>query len=182
MNENNNNDNDNNVITFEEVQARIKDKKLEEYTSQDVFDRFIAYGNIGEEEEPTIQKLLIKHNYEDILVDIVNFITDKEVIKSLFTSNLWSNRKIKAIQGSIKSTKFIPDEVIPKYQRPIIRFIESSNSRELELKGHIIFTEEDKRKYEEQLMSYRDNSIVIVEGTDLKCFVKTYEDIDYHIR
>ena len=35
------------AITFEEVVKRTKNKMLEEYTSNDLFDRYIAYRNRG---------------------------------------------------------------------------------------------------------------------------------------
>ena len=33
------------IITFQEVVERTKNKMLEEYTSNDLFDRYIAYRN-----------------------------------------------------------------------------------------------------------------------------------------
>ena len=33
------------VITFEEVENRLKNKSLNEYTDEDIFDRYIAYRN-----------------------------------------------------------------------------------------------------------------------------------------
>ena len=49
-----------NIITFEEVQNRIKNKTLEELSSQDIFDRYFVYGTEKEQNNPVIQKLMIE--------------------------------------------------------------------------------------------------------------------------
>ena len=48
------------AITFEEVKHRLENKELENYSKQDVFERYIVYGSEEELNNHTIQRLLIK--------------------------------------------------------------------------------------------------------------------------
>lgn len=42
------------TITFEEVKHRLENKKLEDYSKQDVFERYIVYGSEEKLNNPTI--------------------------------------------------------------------------------------------------------------------------------
>ena len=97
-----------NVITYEQVEERLRNVPLADYTAQDVQDRYIAYGSEEELNQPEIQALLIKHNYVDILTSgIVDFIDNKEVIKDIFASNLFEDKNIKFIQGRNRKYKLL---------------------------------------------------------------------------
>ena len=69
------------AITFEEVKHRLENKELEDYSKQDVFERYIIYGSEEELNNPTIQRLLIKHGYTkellEMATDISNNIIDE---------------------------------------------------------------------------------------------------------
>lgn len=43
------------IIRFEEVKHRLENKKLEDYSIQDIFERYIVYGSEEELNNPTIQ-------------------------------------------------------------------------------------------------------------------------------
>ena len=59
------------VITKQDVLERIKNKKTEELSSQDVFDRYIVYGSEKELNTPEIQELLIKHGFKEELLELL---------------------------------------------------------------------------------------------------------------
>ena len=59
-------------ITFEEVKHRLENKKLEDYSKQDVFERYIVYGSEEELNNPAIQRLLIKYGYTKELIEMAN--------------------------------------------------------------------------------------------------------------
>ena len=63
-------------ITFEEVKHRLENKELEDYSKQDVFERYIVYGSEEELNNPTIQRLLIKHEYTKELVEMATNISN----------------------------------------------------------------------------------------------------------
>jgi len=69
------------AITFEEVKHRLENKELEDYSKQDVFERYIIYGSEEELNNPTIQRILIKHGYTkellEMATDISNNIIDE---------------------------------------------------------------------------------------------------------
>ncbi len=71
------------TITFEQVEERLKNVPLEQYTKQDILDRFIAYGTEEELNSPEIQKLLIKHGYIQELLEMTTNI-DNEVMEEIF--------------------------------------------------------------------------------------------------
>lgn len=71
------------VITYEEVKERLRNKKLEEYTPQDLFDRYIAYGSEEELQDSKIQRLLIKNGYAKELLEVAPHI-DNEVMEEIF--------------------------------------------------------------------------------------------------
>ena len=58
------------TITFEEVKHRLENKKLEDYSRQDIFERYIVYGSEEELNNPTKQRLLIKHRYTKELLEM----------------------------------------------------------------------------------------------------------------
>ncbi len=66
----------NGVITFAEVKHRLENKELEDYSKQDVFERYIVYGSEEELNNPTIQRLLIKHGYTKELVEMATNISN----------------------------------------------------------------------------------------------------------
>lgn len=64
------------AITFEQVKHMLKNKKLENYSKQDVFERYIVYGSEEELNNPTIQMLLIKHGYTKELIEMATNISN----------------------------------------------------------------------------------------------------------
>lgn len=64
------------TITFEEVKHRLENKKLEDYSKQDVFERYIVYGSEEKLNNPTIQRLLIKHGYTKELIEMATNISN----------------------------------------------------------------------------------------------------------
>lgn len=79
------------VITYEKVKNELKNINLADMTKQQVFDRFIAYGDREELNNPEIQKVLIQSGYANELMDMVTIITDEEVIKLLYQSKAFEN-------------------------------------------------------------------------------------------
>ena len=64
------------TITFEEVKHRLENKKLEDYSIQDIFERYIVYGSEEELNNPTIQRLLIKYGYTKELLEMATNISN----------------------------------------------------------------------------------------------------------
>ena len=70
------------AITFEEVKHRLENKELENYSKQDVFERYIVYGSEEELNNHTIQRLLIQHGHTKELVEMATNI-DNDIIDEI---------------------------------------------------------------------------------------------------
>lgn len=95
------------LITYEEVTERLKNKKLEEYTYDDVFDRYVGYGEKHELAQVEVQRLFIKHRMIEELLFVAprNIITDKEVIEGILSSNAIQDNKFKIIKRQNRTNK-----------------------------------------------------------------------------
>lgn len=95
------------IITFEEVEERLKNVPLEKYTYNDVFDRYVAYGEDYELAQVEVQKLFIKYGMiEDLVLAVESIITDKEVINAILSSNIYTHKKYEIVKGKIESIQF----------------------------------------------------------------------------
>ena len=87
------------TITFEQIEQRLKNKPKEQWTKDDVFDRYVGYGSPEEIESLEVQKLFVKYELFDELINLVNnVITDKEVVEKILNSNIFKNKEIKKLQ------------------------------------------------------------------------------------
>lgn len=103
-------------ITYNEVIERLKNIPLEQYTKQDIFDRYVAYGADYELAQPKVQKLFIKYGMIEELVTVVrSIITDKKVIDSILVGNIYVPMgEFAGIRGTLESTEIIEDQELPK--------------------------------------------------------------------
>lgn len=103
------------TITFEQVEERLKNVPFEQYTYNDVFDRYVAYGEDYELAQPEVQKLFIKHRMiEDLVLAVESIITDESVIDGITSSNLFEDSKYHLIRGRIESVEIIEDKELPR--------------------------------------------------------------------
>jgi len=158
------------LITEEDANKVIKDMKyperlsseyrleqyknipIEQMDSQTLFDRYIANGSNEELGNPIIQRLLIQHGHVDAFTEVgPNIITDKEVIKDIFKSNLLEDETITYKEGRIDNVvPVIEDEGIPnstdKIYRVYIEFEDSKTQEKCTLKRrYILHNKRDKR-------------------------------------
>lgn len=168
------------VITFESVEERIKDKKLEELTKADVFDRYIAYGEDKEISDPRIQKLLTKYGYIDELIWVLkSVVIDNEVIKSILASEVVKDENMLVKTGKIKELYFVEDDELPKdFNWLYIKFIDEDNK---ELIARDIHFKKEPREFEldnyAELNKYKNEILtIIIEKVNnemrLRCVLK----------
>ena len=165
-----------NTITYEQIEKRLKNKPMEEWTKDDVFDRYVGYGNPEELEDVKVQKLFIKHGLCEELIDLIDkVITDKEVIDKILNCNIFKNKNIKKIEGKIKDIKFldIEDDDIDELKQISIIFEKTDDKEQIEIKDFCFTSEikqylQDKNKYENKEII----AIIEVEENqlNLKCF------------
>ena len=175
------------VITCEQVMNRLKDVKLDDYTRDDLLERYVIYGSETEINEPSIQRTLINNDLYMELLNMVDIITDAGAIQDLIQSNLFKNRNICAMEGKISSIQFSckgdsnikPDDII---FRTIVYF-EDMNGNKHRMYGHTFNNLKDVQAHRIALRSYYDNIVLILEKHNEELnvvgFLKKYEDINY---
>lgn len=90
---------DKKLITYAEVEERLKNVPLEQMSAQDVFDKYIGFGTYEDYNNIEIQKLLIKHNFVEWLIyGVSTIIKDKEIIEGILTSKVLQDNRYKIIK------------------------------------------------------------------------------------
>lgn len=165
---------------------KLDNIKLEDMTKDDVFLKYVLFSNDQELKRPEITRLLIKHGYIQEALFHTDFIVDKQVILELFKRNKLEKKGLKAIQGIITKMETKEEEVDINcfLDIEVIEFINEENSEVYNFE-YLCSNLKDNKDFENEVTPYKDNIIAIVEKIDtnptLICFVKFFEDIDYHI-
>ena len=164
------------TITYEQVEQRLKNKPQEQWTKDDVFDRYVGYGSPDEIENPEVQKLFIKHGlYEELINLVSNVITDKEVVEKIISSNIFEKKELKKIRGKIKDINIfeIEDDKIDELKQISIIFEKENNAEQLLIKDFCLTSEIDK--YLQDKNKYKNKMIITIIEEEkneliLKCF------------
>lgn len=153
---------DNNTITYESVEERLKNKTFSEWTDQDVFDRYVAYGDDKELDEPNVQNLLIEHGYIDELINLVdNVIYDESIIKKILNSEAIKKEKYIVRKGKIKNIAFSENVDLPNdFLDVTLTFIEN-NTSSLVIKDLCYIP--NKENYIKDIEVHKENIIIISE-------------------
>lgn len=177
---------DDEIITREEVMSRLQGKQLEDYSKLDLEERFIVYGTDQELEEPKIQHLLIKNDLYEELIDGIDIITDKQIIQELLQSDLFKDKHISIIQGEVLN---IGKEILVTLKNntniyySVVSIKDIATGEQYKLKAQVFLETKALNSYLEKIKPYYNNIVAIVSNTDdetyIKCFIKSYEDIDY---
>ena len=171
-------------ITYEEVQAILKNKHLSEYTKQDTIDRYLAYGSDSELNSAQVQKLFIKYKLYDELMSNVEFIEDRGIIQELLKSDAFKNKSIHLIDGKITDigTKTISHNEDSLYAS-VITMKDRNTNKFYKIIANVSFIAETTEEYKANLQQCKDNLVaVVVESANkpcLKCWFKKYDDIKY---
>ena len=178
-----------NVKTYEKVINELKNIKLADMTRQQVFDRFIAYGNEEELNNPEIQKVLIQNGYANELMDMVTIITDEEVIKMLYQSKALENYNksgLRLYHGKIS-------EIIVEKNDDIFNinyYFEKFCYMRLYFKGEVAFSENEINQIKAAIEPYKDNLIAVCdfnskrkysEEYHLTCFLKEFMNVEEYM-
>ena len=145
----NTNEIDDKPIIYKEVIKRLKGVKLTEYTKQDVLDRYVAYGTEEELQDPTIQRLLIKHDFIDSFIDAVDIITDKQVIQDLLADEVVKKNNLTILVGEIID---IDKQVYVTCQGTdvycsVIKFKDALTNAVYDIKHHLLLEKNSLEEY-----------------------------------
>ena len=150
------------TTTYESVEERLKNKTFSEWTDQDVFDRYVAYGDDKELDEPNVQNLLIEHGYIDELINLVdNVIYEESIIKKILNSEAIKKEKYIIRKGKIKNIVFSENIDLPNdFVDVTLTFIENKTST-LIIKDLCYLP--NKEDYLKNIEKYAEKIIVISE-------------------
>ena len=177
------------VITYEKVKKELKNINLADMTKEQVFDRFIVYGNREELNTPEIQKVLIQNGYANELMDMVTIITDDEVIKMLYQSKAFENYNklgIRLFHGKLLEIKLEKNEDIFHINYEFLEYKKMGRH----FSGDIAFSEDEINQIKTEIEPYKDNLIAVCdfnsqrkssEKYHLKCFLKEIINIEEYI-
>ncbi len=164
------------AITYEQIEKRLKNKPKEQWTKDDIFDRYVGYGSPEEIENSEVQKLFIKYGlYEELINLVDNVITDKEVVEKILNSNILKNKEIIKITGKIKEIKIfdIEHDNIDELKEVSIIFEEEDTLKQIKIKD-FVFTSNTENYLKDRKKYNNTNIIAIIEKKDdnliLKCF------------
>lgn len=83
-------------------------------TRDEFFENYIV-GNAGNVEDVEIQKLWIEYGFTDILIDTIDIFTNKDVIESILSSNIWEKKIYRLQKGKIINIKPLGKEEIVEH-------------------------------------------------------------------
>lgn len=180
----------NNIITSEHVLNRLKGVNLEDYTRNDLLERYIVYGTEQELQDSTIQRALIKNDLHIDLLDMIDIITDKQAIQDLLNSNIFEDKNIRTMEGNISAIQFAceSDSNFKKDNdmicHTIVNFKDTDGNKH-RLYGHTFNNLQDMENHRESLEPYYNNIALVVEKSENQLYVigflKKYEDINYNM-
>lgn len=162
------------VITYNEVMERVKNVPLEQYTPEDIFQRYIAYGTVEELNKPTIQNLIIKNGYTEYLVNILGEMTTNEIIiTEMLNSNCF--KKDYAIKrGTIQDIQIMKiEELTGKFSRARITILDTETKERYVVE----YVDEEDKINSQFKKEYMDKYVtVVVHNMEtvnrLCCFLK----------
>jgi len=139
-------------------------------TQNEFFEKYVV-GNEGDIENPEVQKLWIKYDFIDTLIESVEVITDKEVVESILASDLWENEKYILKIGKIIHIELLNGkELVEHLYEILIDFLDENGIERYIIKGL-----GDKEKIS-KFIGQDINVIVEIqeENNDLRfcCFLK----------
>lgn len=148
------------TITYESVEERLKNKPFSEWTDQDVFDRYVAYSDDKELDEPNVQNLLIEHGYIDELINLAdNVIYDESIVKKILNSEAIEKYIVR--KGKIKNIVFSENiDLSNDFVDVTLTFIENKTST-LIIKDLCYLP--NKEDYLKNIEKYAEKIIVISE-------------------
>lgn len=92
---------------------RLKDVPLEHYSSEDIFQRYIAYGTAEELTDTKIQHLIIQNGYTEYLVNILGEMTTDETIVDEMSKSECFKKDYSIKRGTIEDIQIIDNKAIP---------------------------------------------------------------------
>lgn len=166
-----------NVFSSEYILDHYKDIKLKDMDKEDIFHRYIVMGSNEEQNNPEVQRVMAQYGYIDELTDMVDTITDSEVINYILSSNLFDNKNLTLMEGKIINIKFIEDYDLPiDFNLGIIDFLDKKTNKLVLIKTMCYIPE--NTSFKDKIEKLKNDTIqIIIENMNdemkLRCFLIT---------
>lgn len=168
---------------YNQTKEQLKNTKLEELTEEEIYILYLSEKrDFTDLEKPEIQQLLIKHRFIGSLLNEIDYISNKQVIKDLLSSKEFveSNFIIKPVTITNIQLEKVDETLIDYFITS--HFIDKETHKAYSIEATLPLTPSNADKYKDEIMSNKDNMFVILDSKKDKpiTLVKYYEDIDYN--
>ena len=168
---------------YNQTKEKLKNTKLEELTEEEIYILYLSEKrDLTDLENPEIQQLLIKHRFIGSLLNEIDYISNKQVIKYLLSSKEFveSNFIIKPVTITNIQLEKVDETLIDYFITS--HFIDKETHKAYLIEATLPLNPSNAERYKNEIMSNKDNMLVILDSKKDKpmTLVKYYEDIDYN--
>lgn len=103
-------------------------------TQNEFFEKYVV-GYEGDIENPVTQKLWVEYGFTNILIESIDIVTDKDVVKKILTSDIWKNNEYSLKEGKINNIRKIDKELVEHLYEVEVEFLDKNGHDKYELKG-----------------------------------------------
>ena len=173
-------------LLYNQAKERLKNTNPKDMQLEDIYILYLSdEGNREDLYKPEVQRAIIKYGLTICLFKRIDYIWDKQVIKDLFSSNFWQHTTIKALRIEITGIEIIRELDTSNLYSIILSFKDKNTQKSYSVYQPIIEKLDKVEQYKNELISNKDDMIIISEKNKKKtyvyCLIKYYDDIDYNI-
>ena len=103
-------------------------------TQNEFFEKYVV-GYEGDIENSVTQKLWVEYGFTNILIESIDIVTDKDVVKKILTSDIWKNNAYSLKEGKINNIRKIDKELVEHLYEVEVEFFDKNGHDKYELKG-----------------------------------------------
>ena len=103
-------------------------------TQNEFFEKYVV-GYEGDIENSVTQKLWVEYGFTNILIESIDIVTDKDVVKKILTSDIWKNNAYSLKEGKINNIRKIDKELVEHLYEVEVEFLDKNGHDKYELKG-----------------------------------------------
>ena len=103
-------------------------------TQNEFFEKYVV-GYEGDIENSVTQKLWVEYGFTNILIESIDIVTDKDVVKKILTSDIWKNNAYSLKEGKINNIRKIDKELVEHLYEVEVEFLDKNGHDQYELKG-----------------------------------------------
>lgn len=129
-------------------------------TQNEFFEKYVV-GYEGDIENSVTQKLWVEYGFTNILIESIDIVTDKDVVKKILTSDIWKNNAYSLKEGKINNIRKIDKELVEHLYEVEVEFLDKNGHDKYELKGLCDMDKMEQYKGQELyvIMSHEEDKI-----------------------